>query len=338
LKGKGGFHSFATIVKLEGRNLSLKTSFPEPSFYLTNGINMAVYEQGDGYPVIIAHGFPELAYSWRYQIPVLAEAGYRVIAPDQRGYGLTDKPEQVEAYDMQHLCGDMAGLLDALNIEKAMFIGHDWGGPVVWNMPLLHPGRVSGVVSLSVPFMPRTDSDPVAMLEQFFGPEHYIVHFNRQPGVADKAFADDPRRLFNNIFRKHMWSGKSASSESVSYDVSLMAVLELTDPPGEPLMSDEEMDVFVEAFSKGGFTGPINWYRNITRNWEASEGVKQYIDLPCGMIFGEYDIVPKGGDVSACVPNLETVTFESGHWIQQERPDETNEFLLSWLQRHTPSS
>ena len=315
----------------------MKSSFPEPALCSTNGINMAVYEQGEGFPVILAHGFPELAYSWRYQIPVLANAGYRVIAPDQRGYGLTDKPEKVEAYDMPHLCGDMAGLLDALDIKKAIFIGHDWGGPVVWNMPLLHPERVAGVVGLSVPFSPRGASDPVAFLEQLFGPDHYIVHFNRQPGAADTAFARDPRHFFNNIFRKRMWAGASAPSEPASFDVSLINMLDMTDPPGEPLMSDEEMDVFVDAFSKGGFTGPINWYRNITRNWETSADINQQIDVPCAMIYGEYDIVPKGGDVSAYVPNLETLTLESGHWIQQEKPDETNEFLLSWLQRNAPA-
>ena len=311
----------------------MTVSFPEPAFYQTNGINMAVYELGKGFPLILAHGFPELAYSWRYQMPVLADAGYRVIVPDQRGYGRTDKPEPVEAYDMQHLCGDMAGLLDALDLEKAVFIGHDWGGPVVWNMPLLYPERVAGVVGLSVPFSPRIESDPVALLEQFFGPEHYIVHFNRQPGVADEAFASNPGRIFNNIFRKRAWEGASAPSEPVSFDVSMMNMLDMTDPPGQPLMSDEEMDIFLDAFSRGGFTGPINWYRNITRNWETSEGIEQKVDVPCAMIFGKYDIVPKGGDVSEYVPDLESITLESGHWIQQERPDETNEFLLSWLQR-----
>ena len=312
-------------------------SFPDPTFYQTNGINMAVYEQGEGFPVILAHGFPELAYSWRYQIPALANAGYRVIAPDQRGYGLTDKPEKVEDYDIPHLCGDLAGLMDALNLEKAIFVGHDWGGPVVWNMPLRYPDLVAGVVGMSVPFSPRGESDPVAFLEQAFGPNHYIVHFNRQPGVADAAFASDPERFFTNIFRRRMWGGGDAPTEPVTFDVSLMNMLDITDPPGEPLMSGEEMDVFVKAFSEGGFTGPINWYRNITRNWEISADVKQRIDVPCGIIYGEYDIVPKGGDISAYVPNLETITLECGHWIQQEKSDETNEFLLGWLKKNAPA-
>jgi len=313
--------------------------FPDPKMIQTDGINMEVFEQGAGYPVILAHGFPELAYSWRFQMPVLAKAGYRAIAPNQRGYGETDKPESVEAYDIRNLCGDMARLMDALGLEKAIFIGHDWGGPVVWNMPLLYPDRVDGVVGMSVSFSPRGGVDPVGMLEQIFGPDHYVVHFNRQPGVADAAFAANPRRFFDNIFRKLIRLDQTAEplTEEPSYNVSLMNMLDMTNLPGEPLMSDEEMDVFVKAFSKGGFTGPINWYRNITRNWETSADLPQRIDVPCGMIYGKYDVVPKAGDLSEYVPNLEVITLECGHWIQQEKPNEVNAFLLDWLKRNAPA-
>jgi pimeloyl-ACP methyl ester carboxylesterase len=317
----------------------MSIEFPDPKIIQTNSINMEVFEQGEGYPVILAHGFPELAFSWRFQIPVLADAGYRAIAPNQRGYGETDKPDAIEAYDIHHLCGDMAGLMDALGLKKAIFIGHDWGGPVVWNMPLLYPDMVAGVVGMSVSFSPRGDVDPVSILEQRFGPEHYIVHFNRQPGVADAAFASDPKRFFNNILRRQMRFERAVESptERPSFNVSLVNTMGMTDPPGEPLISDEEMDVFVAAFSKGGFTGPINWYRNITRNWETSADLPQRIDVPCAMVYGAYDIVPKGRDVSEYVPNLESITIECGHWIQQERPDEVNAFLLDWLKRNVPS-
>ncbi len=128
---------------------------PEPKFVKTNGINMAVYEQGQGVPVVLCHGFPELAYSWRHQLPALAAAGYRAIAPDQRGYGRTDRPQEVEAYSIVELCNDLAGLLDAQGISKAVFCGHDWGGAVVWMMPLLHPDRVLGVIGVNTPLSPR---------------------------------------------------------------------------------------------------------------------------------------------------------------------------------------
>ena len=317
----------------------MSIEFPNPKIIQTNGINMEVFEQGEGYPVILAHGFPELAFSWRFQMPVLADAGYRAIAPNQRGYGETDKPSAIEAYDIRHLCGDMAGLMDVFGLEKAIFIGHDWGGPVVWNMPLLYPDRVAGVVGMSVPFSPRGDVDPVVILEQRFGPEHYIVHFNRQHGVADAAFASDPKRFFKNLFRRRTRIGRALEprKERPNFNVSLINTLNITDPPGEPLMSDEEMDVFVAAFSKGGFTGPINWYRNITRNWETSADLPQRIDVPCAMVYGAYDVVPKGRDVSEYIPNLESITLECGHWIQQERPNEVNAFLLDWLKRNAPS-
>jgi len=222
--------------------------FPDSKIIQTNGINMEVFEQGEGFPVILAHGFPELAYSWRFQMPILARAGYRAIAPNQRGYGETDKPESVEAYDIRHLCGDMAGLMDAFGLKKAIFVGHDWGGPVVWNMPLLYPDRVAGVIGMSVPFSPRGKVDPVAMMEQIFGPEHYIVHFNRKLGVADAAFAANPRRFLSNVFRKLLWVDQTArpSTEEPSYNVSLMNMVNLTNPPGQPLISDEEMGVFIE--------------------------------------------------------------------------------------------
>ena len=314
----------------------MNIKFPESKIYRVNDINMEVFEQGEGFPLILAHGFPELAYSWRFQIPALAKAGFRVIVPNQRGYGESDKPEPVEAYDMRHLCGDLVGLMDTLDIEKAIFIGHDWGSMVVWNMPLLHPKKVAGVVGMSVPFFPRSDFEPISALEQFLGPENYIVHFNRQPGVADAAFAAQPKRFFTNVFRQRQWVDVPPSTGGPALVVSLMDILEMSDPPGEPLMSKEEMNVFISAFSKGGFTGPINWYRNITRNWENSADLTQRIDVPCAMVYGNYDIVAKGGDVSGYIPNLESISLDCGHWIQQEKADEVNVFLLDWLKRNTP--
>lgn len=141
-----------------------RVTFPDPSFVETNGIKMAVYEQGDGFPVVFCHGFPELAYSWRHQLPALAEAGYHAIAPDQRGYGRTDRPDEIEAYSLEHLCNDMVGLLDAKNIEKAVFCGHDWGGLVVWMMPILHPDRVAGVIGVNTPLTPRPPIPPIQIL------------------------------------------------------------------------------------------------------------------------------------------------------------------------------
>src|SRR5437868_4709290 len=179
------------------------TVFPEPTMVKTNGIDMAVYEAGpkDGLPVVLCHGFPELAYSWRHQLPVLAAAGYRAIAPDQRGYGRTSRPEAVTDYDMEHLTGDLTGMLDALGLNDAIFCGHDWGGLVVWQMPLFHPKRVKGVIGVNTPFLPRGPMDPIAGMRAVFGEDMYIVYFQK-PGLADAALAKDVSKSMRFFMRK----------------------------------------------------------------------------------------------------------------------------------------
>src|SRR6266705_1589560 len=148
-----------------------------------NAICMAVSEQGAGLPVVLCHGFPEIAYSWRHQMPALAAAGFRAIAPDQRGYGETDRPAAVSDYDIHQLTADLVGLLDALGLERAVFAGHDWGGIVVWHMPLLHPARTAGVIGVNTPYFPRPSAPPVTVMRALWGDDYYIVHFQK-PGEA----------------------------------------------------------------------------------------------------------------------------------------------------------
>src|SRR5262249_34047648 len=164
-------------------------------------IPLAAHEAGAGPAVVLCHGFPELAYSWRHQVPALVAAGFRAVAPDQRGYGGSDRPEPVEAYDIHHLTGDMVGVLDALGIERAVVVGHDWGALVVWGVPLLHPARTAGVVGLNIPYVPRFFAPPLAVFRKVFGDNFYICHF-QTPGVADPALARDPRRVFTQLMRR----------------------------------------------------------------------------------------------------------------------------------------
>src|SRR5688572_3824893 len=159
----------------------------------TNGIDMHVVEAGEGPPVVLCHGFPELWWSWRHQLPALAEAGFHAIAPDQRGYGRTSRPAAVEDYDIHHLAGDMLGLLDALDLEKAIFVGHDWGAPVVWHLSTAYADRVEAVCGMSVPYGPRGPARPsdvwkVAFADTFF----YILYFET-PGIADAEPAKGAR-------------------------------------------------------------------------------------------------------------------------------------------------
>jgi pimeloyl-ACP methyl ester carboxylesterase len=161
---------------------------PPLKFVDTNGIRMGYYEAGPGdgkVPVILCHGWPELAFSWRHQIKALGDAGIRVIAPDQRGYGATSRPEKVEEYDLDHLTGDMVGLMDHLAVERAVFVGHDWGGFVVWAMPMRHPSRVAGVVGVNTPHLPRAPIDPIELFRKRFGDMMYIVQFQNPAREPD---------------------------------------------------------------------------------------------------------------------------------------------------------
>ncbi|MFT7133754.1 MAG: pimeloyl-ACP methyl ester carboxylesterase [Cyclobacteriaceae bacterium] len=307
-------------------------TFPKPRMIPVNGVELAVYEAGQGgIPLVLAHGWPELAYSWRYQIPALVEQGYHVIAPDQRGYGGSSKPDAVELYDIHHLTGDHVALLDALEIDKAIYVGHDWGAIIVWNHALLHPERVVGVANLSVPFHVRDPADPVAFWEKMLGPEFYIVHFNRQPGVAAAAFDRNPELFLRNMYRTKQWLS-TGPDEGEPGGKSIIHLADTVVTAGEPMMSDADLQVFLAAFKAGGFMAPSNWYRNFTRNWETTADVEQRVRQPALMIYGEHDMVRKA-DMTPYVPDLEIHTLPCGHWIQQELPAETNRLLLDWLER-----
>src|SRR5687767_5118915 len=167
----------------------------------TNGIELHVVDAGpeDGRPVVLCHGFPELAYSWRHQIPVLADAGYRVLAPDQRGYGRSTRPEAISDYDIHHLTDDLIGVLDDIGEEKAVFVGHDWGSMVVWQLSLLHPDRVAGVCGMSVPFLPRGPVSPVTAMRNVFGESFFYILYFQEPGVADANLGADPARTMRGM-------------------------------------------------------------------------------------------------------------------------------------------
>jgi pimeloyl-ACP methyl ester carboxylesterase len=158
----------------------------------TNGIRMHIAEQGKGPLVLLCHGFPESWYSWRHQLKALAEAGYHTVAADMRGYGQTDRPEEIEKYTLLHLVGDMVGVLDALGVEQAVIAGHDWGAPVAWHAALLRPDRFRGVIGLSVPFRPRSPVRPTTVMPQTDDAFFYQLYF-QTPGVAEAEFERDTR-------------------------------------------------------------------------------------------------------------------------------------------------
>lgn len=303
------------------------TDFPAPQLIELGDVTLEVYQAGEGgIPLVLCHGWPEIAFSWRHQVQPLVEAGFHCIMPNQRGYGRSSRPDDVQAYDIHHLTSDHAALLDALGIDCAIYVGHDWGAMVVWQLALLQPERVAALANLSVPFLPRSQSEPVALWEQSLGPDHHFVHFNRQPGVAARSFERHTRRFLTNLYRTGQWLDTSEDTPRIP--VTRLADVEVTS--GQLLMSATELDVFVQAFEYSGFIHACNWYRNLTRNWETTADVEQKVRQPSLMIFGEYDTAPNA-DMTHFVDDLEVHTLPCGHWIQQEAPAETNRILLEWL-------
>ncbi|MAK62620.1 MAG: epoxide hydrolase [Ponticaulis sp.] len=308
-----------------------------------NGITLRVAEAGpeDGPLVILVHGWPELWYSWRYQIPALAEAGYRVIVPDMRGYGGSDAPEAIEAYDIHKLTSDVVGLIDAYGREDANLVGHDWGAAVAWYSVLLHPDRFNSLVTMSVPFPQRGNRPPTESLNHAFGDNFYYMLYFQEPGVAEAEFEADPERILKRLYA-------SPSTPRVPP--------EITDPKaaaggfagrlGAPTehpewMSPSDLDYYVENFEGSGFHGGINYYRNLDRNWETTpELAEATIDIPTLFIAGEKDVVIGGAtadqlkaSMSPRVTQLEDITLypNTGHWVQQEEADRVNADLLAFL-------
>ncbi len=323
---------------------SLVAAMPPVKFADTNGIRMAYYEVGprEGVPVIFCHGFPELAFSWRHQLAAFEKAGRWAIAPDQRGYGLTDRPEAVEEYDIAHLTDDIAGLMDALGIEKAIVCGHDWGGMVVWQFALRHPDRCAGVIGVNTPFLPRGEHEPIGAMRHVYGDNMYIVWFQK-PGEADAALGADPERSMRYFMRKPQMSLKDYEKlPAEQRRLALGEGLKLYDPATDEhqLLTDDEVAAFAGTFAETGFTGGINWYRNFTRNWEGSADLVEKVSAPSLMIMAENDVVlspAMAEGMERYVPDLEKVLIEkSGHWTQQEFPDEVNAALLGWLDKRFP--
>jgi pimeloyl-ACP methyl ester carboxylesterase len=328
----------------------LKIAMPPLQFAQTNGIRMGYHEAGPKTglpPVVLCHGWPEIAYSWRHQIQALAAAGIRVIAPDQRGYGATDRPQPVEAYDLEHLTADLVGLLDHLQIEQAAFVGHDWGGFVVWQMPLRHRERVAGVVGINTPHTARAPVDPILILRKRFGERMYIVQFQQAGHGVDAIFNSHVEQTFDCFMRRPMPQTKAAAAEPAagigaapSLNLAfpqIVAAYDAATDPRTPILSADERQVFVDTFRRTGFTGGINWYRNMTRNWERCAELDHMVRVPALMIMAENDAVlpPSAADgMERLVPNLEKVLVrDSGHWTQQEKPQEVSDLIIDWHRR-----
>jgi pimeloyl-ACP methyl ester carboxylesterase len=303
-------------------------------FVEVGGIRLHVAEAGSGPLVLLLHGFPECWYSWRHQLAALADAGYHAVAPDQRGYGRSDHPEPVDAYTMLHLVGDVIGLIDSYGVERAVVAGHDWGAPVAWHTAQLRPDRVRGVIALSVPHRPRGSRPPIAVMRESFGDGFYMVHFQR-PGVADAELARDPRATFRRLL--------SAASGETPPLLPIVpgggGFLDLCPEP-ERLpgwLTDADLDTYAAEFAPG-FTGGLNWYRNLDRNWELTAAWHRApVRPPALFITGDRDLVAAVPDVVESMRSVVTDLREPiwlpgiGHWTQQEAPGEVSTAMTTFL-------
>ncbi|MFK3676666.1 alpha/beta fold hydrolase [Microbacterium sp. NPDC090218] len=306
------------------------SDFPEPTLIPVNGVELEVFEAGRqnaGNPIVLCHGWPGHASVWRHQVPALVAAGYHVIVPNQRGYGNSSRPTDVTAYDIDHLAGDLVALLDHYGYDKAIFVGHDWGASVVWGLTLLHPDRVDKVINLSLPYQERGETPWIELMEAVLGGDFYFVHFNRQPGVADAVFDENTFQFLRNLYRKN------EPPREPQPGMEFIDLARAEAPLGEPVMTDDELAVLVAAFETSGFTGGVNWYRNLDRNWHLLADVDPIIHQPALMIYADRDMVQKSETLADFVPNVDVVNLDCGHWIQQEVPTELNEAIVSWLQR-----
>jgi pimeloyl-ACP methyl ester carboxylesterase len=314
-----------------------------------NGIRIHLAEAGKGPLVLLCHGFPESWYSWRGQLKALAEAGYHAVAPDMRGYGETDRPEEIEKYTLLHLIGDMIGVLDALGADKGVIVGHDWGAPVAWHAALLRPDRFRGVAGLSVPFRPRGAAPPTRAMPETETSLFYQLYF-QNPGVAEAELERDPRDAIGRL----LYSGsgdvqQSADSTRDDRGPEMMMIprgggflTRMIDPPALPAwLSEADVDFYAHEFARTGFRGGLNWYRNIDRNWELMApfaGLK--VGVPALYVAGDRDLVVRFPGADKLIANLKTFVPDlrrtimlpgCGHWTQQERPAEVNSALVEFV-------
>jgi len=315
----------------------------------TNGIRMYVAESGTGPLVLLCHGFPESWYSWRHQLHALAEAGFHAVAPDMRGYGQTDRPEQIDQYTLLHLVGDMVGLLDALGSETAVIVGHDWGAPVAWHAALFRPDRFRGVIGLSVPFIPRRPARPTSVMPQTEDALFYHLYF-QSPGTAEAEFEQDVSRSIRSlVYSASGDAPRRDSSEAGDSEVGMVPrrggfLSRLINPQAlPPWLKEADANFYVGEFQRTGFRGGLNWYRNIDRNWELLapfSGAR--VSVPALYIAGDRDLVLAFRGMDQIIANLPKFVPQlrgtlllpgCGHWTQQERAQEVNEAVLDFVRR-----
>jgi pimeloyl-ACP methyl ester carboxylesterase len=308
----------------------------------TNGIKMHIAEQGEGPLVILCHGFPELWYSWRHQFPALAEAGFHAVAPDQRGYGQTDKPEAIEEYNILKLTGDIVGLVHALEEEKAIIVGHDWGAPVAWHCALLRPDIFQALALMSVPYRSGTwgSTRPTEAMKRMAGERQFYQLYFQEPGKAERELEENVRESMLKFLYSASGDPPPDKRWRFLFDESQRFIDTGFLPDVLPVwLTELDLDFFTKEFQRTGFRGGLNWYRNIDRNRELNAFLSEAkISQPALFVAGEFDGVIEMSrrafdTLETSIPNLKRKILISGagHWVQQEQPDEFNRLLIEFL-------
>lgn len=317
------------------------TASPEFRMVEANRLRFRVAVAGEGPLVVLVHGWPESWYSWRHQIASLAEAGYRVAAPDVRGYGGSDKPDAIEAYAIKEMCADIAGLIAALGEDQAVLVGHDWGAPIVWNTSLFHPERVRAVAGLSVPHLGRGPMPRIQLFRQLYKDRFFYQLYFQEPGVAEAELEADVRTSLRKIY--YMASGEAKGAGLTADKAADARLLDgLLDPdPFPDWLTSTDLDYYVGEFQRSGFRGPLNRYRTADLDFaQQAELVGRRVERPAAFIAGSRDPVLRfvpGVDLiermREQVADLRMVRLieNAGHWVQQERPAEVNAALLEFL-------
>jgi pimeloyl-ACP methyl ester carboxylesterase len=346
------FHSKAFANAFSQTPWSEEKNMSEPTQRMieSNGIRLNIAEQGKGPLVLLCHGFPESWYSWRHQIGALAAAGFHAVAPDMRGYGKSDAPEAIDQYTIFHLVGDLVGLLDALEAQTAVIVGHDWGANIAWQAARLRPDRFRAVVALSVPFRPRGPVRPTSVMPRTADAQFYMLYF-QNPGVAEAELERDPRATVRNML--YGASGDGAAARAAAASGGAAPGIGMVPKGGGFLrgsgapatlpawLSEADIDFYAGEFKRSGFRGGLNYYRNIDRNWELTAAFADVkVTVPALYIAGDHDMVVAApgsvehlANLKQFVPALRNIQMLSGcgHWTQQERPGEVSAAIIDFV-------
>jgi pimeloyl-ACP methyl ester carboxylesterase len=304
----------------------------------TNGIELNIAEAGEGPLVLMLHGFPESWYSWRHQFEPIAKAGYKAVAPDMRGYGKSDKPGDITAYNQVEVVNDIMGLIPALGYDTAIVIGHDWGAPTAWSCALHHPDKVTAVGALSVPFTPRGDVAPLAQMQKMFKGMFFYQLYFQAPGIAEAELEADVRVALKKFY--HMASGDFDLTTLTPQGADADLLSSLPEPAKMGAWcTDTDLDFYTAEFERSGFRGPVNYYRNHDLTWEKTAGAPNTISQPAMFMAGDKDgVIMMAAEALQALPQrvpnllLNELIPGAGHWTQQEAPEAVNRGILKFLE------